>query len=285
MNRYEPDSKALPESELNEIDRRVDEESKHIDVAGWVIKCLTVGLLWALYERLGKPITKNLAALADVKITKDHVYGRRRPGGALAKVENIDDVLPFNKVSRNMLRFALAHGAENVQKISDDTRSAIRMALVRAKMEGTPPKQLAEHLRVALKGIDRDWRRIVVTESAMIATNGYLLSQGEGQKLVGQSAHDACKWCKALIHGKVFTVTHAPPTDPKDPRWLTEVWPGKNNVGRVRHLKSVAGRVRLADELWMPVCPLHPSCRCRWVEFNPKFHEIDSEGFVKLRKP
>jgi hypothetical protein len=281
---YKPaDFQALTAHELHEIDEKVEEELDRVNFVDWAVGLLTTGMLWALYEKLKKPVYKNLDALSEVKLRADHAYGRVKPIGSLAAVENLTDVVPFNRISKNMLTFALRSAAENVQQISDKTRTSLRMMLVRAKIQGTHPRELASQMRLAFQGLNRDWRRIAVTESASIATNGYLMAQGEGQQIVGQSAADCCPWCRRMIHGKVFTVTQNADTAKNPGMWQTHIWPGKNNVGRSRHLRSRAGVARPAALLWVPCIPLHPFCRCRFVAINPKFQEVDAEGFVRVR--
>lgn len=278
-----PDFKPYTESELREIDHRVDKEMRRINVVDWTVSLLTVGVLWALYERLKKPIFKNLDIFAAASISKEHIIGKRKPGGALGKVENIKDVLPFSRIQRNMLRFAQMSAAENIAQMSDRTKHTLRLMLTRSKLQGTSSKELAEQMRLTFKGLDRDWRRIVVTESASIATNGYIMSQGEGQQIIGQSAVDACPWCKSMIHGKIFTVTHTAPQSATKKEWDSHIWPGKNNVLRSRHAKKMGGKKRGPSELWKPTVPMHPHCRCRWVAFNPRFHEVTATGSVKAR--
>lgn len=275
--------KPYTESELREIDRKVDEEMGRIKVWDWTMSLLTVGILWALYERLKKPIFKNLDLFALANIAREHIQGKRRPGGALAKVENINDVLPFNSVQKNMLRFAQVSAAENITSMSSRTKTQLRSLLSNAKLQGLSQKDLANQMRLTFKGLDKDWRRIVVTESASIATNGYIMSQGEGQKIVGQSAADACPWCIDKIHGKIFTVTHIAAQAMTSGMWDTHIWTGKNNVHRSRHKNTAAGKKRSSAELWKPCIPMHPHCRCRWVAFNPRFHVVDSKGFMRAR--
>lgn len=249
----------------------------------WAVRLLTVGSLWALWEKLGKPVNKNLSMLADARVRVDHAYGRVSPGGALARVENIGDVLPFNAQAKNALKFATQHAGEHLQKIADKTRTDVRLALVRARQQGTHPKDLAAQLRATFKGLDRDWRRVAVTESASIAANGYIMSQGEGQLVMGQSAPDCCPWCRDTIHGKVYAVTHAPPNSLTSKEWDTKIWMGKSNAGRMRHARARGGRVRVSGELWKPCIPMHPHCRCKWVAFNPRFHEVGPDGYMRLK--
>ncbi len=280
---WEPDFSALTKTELHEVDKKVDEEVSKVDLTEWAVRLLTVGALWALWEKLGKPVNKNLAVLAAARVRKEHAFGKVSPGGALAQVENIDDVLPFNSQSKNAIKFATQHAGEHLQQISDKTRTAVRLALVRAKQQGTHPRDLAEQLRKTFQGLDRDWRRVAVTESASIAANGYIMSQGEGQMVVGQSAPGCCDWCRDMVHGKTFIVTHTPPESLASKLWNTHIWVGKTNAGRVRHARAKGGRVRVSGELWKPCIPMHPHCRCKWVAFNPRFHEIGPDGFLRIK--
>lgn len=259
MKKYRPDFDPINEADLREIDRKIDDEVEKIDLSGWMIRALAMGMLWALYEKLGKPV-KDIRPLASVNIDKDHIYGRVSPGGELRKIENIQEVVPFNKPARMALKFAMMQAGSNLQQISDKAKAQIRSVLVHAQAERQEPAMLARRLRDTFKGIDRDWRKVAVTETAAIAVNGYVMSLGEGQQVVGQSAVDACKWCKQMIHGKVFTVTHEPPEDFSAKEWETHMWPGKNNVGRSRYLKAKDGKIRSLAQLWQPCCPLHPSC-------------------------
>ena len=280
---WEPDFSVLTKNELNEVDRKVDDEVSRVDLWGWAVKLLTAGMLWALWEKMGKPVRKNLSILSNANIRRDHAFGKVSPGGALAQVENINDVLPFNSVQKNALRFAVLHAAEHLQKVSDDTKTAVRLALIEATRQGTHPKELAAQLRKKFGSLDRDWKLVAITESSSIVLNGYVMSQGEGQRVIGQSSPDCCSWCSDMIHGKIFTVTHAPPSDLNDSKWDDFIWQGKSNAGRVRHARARDGKPRMLSELWKPCIPLHPRCRCRLVAYNPRFHSVGSDGYLGAR--
>jgi hypothetical protein len=282
MKPYSLDHKVPLFQDLNEVDKKTNEEMKRVNFKDWAIKLLTIGALWALYERLGKPVSK-LSDMIPAKVNSDHVMGHRHPGGSLGAVENINDILPYNAMSKNMLKFAFTRSAENLQKISDQARTSIRLLIAQAKLEGMSSKDLAERLRKTFKNLDRDWRRVAVTESASIVMNGYIMSQGEGQKVVGQSRPDCCPWCKSMIQGKIFTVTHEPPQNASDPKWDDFIWSGKSNIMRTRHAKAANGVIRVSGELWKPCIPLHPHCRCTWVAYNPRFHEIGPGGTLRVK--
>jgi hypothetical protein len=266
-----------------EIDAKVDQETKKISLTNWAILMMAIGMLWAEYERLGKPNAAGLAslALALSHIDEDLVFGRRKPSGALAAVEGISGILPFGRRERELLKLSTANAGLYLKQISDDTKLKIRNVLIDSHITGMGPKQLETRLRETFAGVDRDWRKVAVTESAAIATNAYMLKQDEGQLIVVQSAVDCCEQCRSMLHGRVFTVLHEEPTDNK--LFETCMWEGKNNIGRTRHQKSKDGKTRPVGQLWTPCIPLHPQCRCAPVQFDPKNFEIGKDGYLRLK--
>lgn len=267
-----------------EIDEKIDQETKKINFVDWATRLLVTGVLWATYEKLGKPVGPGLLALSLAKIDQDHVYGRRKVSGVLAQVENIDDVLPFRKEQIELLKLSLASAGNNLREISDHAKSQIKRVLIDSQVTKMGPRELEKRLRETFKGIDRDWRKVTVTESASTAINGYLFTQGDGQQVVVQSAADCCDWCREMLHGKIFTVLHKAPDPANTKLWETALWPGKSNVGRSRHKKARGGVSRSASQLWMPCCPLHPSCRCRPVVFDSRHQEIGRDGYIVLKR-
>jgi|GEM_PF-2654885 len=172
------------------------------------------------------------------------------------------------------IRLAETQGARMMTDLTAATRSRIQKVILDAERRRVvsgyatyagPP--LAQALADEFGTINRDWRRIAVTETANNAADGYLSARGVGQQVRWLAHPGACVGC-ATWHATVFTIVDPAKPD-KDP--YTEVWPGKAvmNVGR-----SLAKRKRLddgtlvdrpADEFVIPVISLHPHCRCSWV--------------------
>ncbi|MFM0165756.1 hypothetical protein PQR39_35670 [Paraburkholderia sediminicola] len=171
---------------------------------------------------------------------------------------------------KNILAYERARCADNVQALADSTRHRLKtviMAHEQQRMLGaTPPKEaLQSTLFDTFADLNRDWRRIAVTEVGDAAGNGLIASLKAGTKVRRVEQYKgACPFCKK-IHGMVFTVVDP---DKKDKDWDTEVWVGKTNIGR-----SGAARKRVGDrlvertdeEMWkVPAGTVHPHCRGTW---------------------
>ena len=166
--------------------------------------------------------------------------------------------------------FAVNRAAENVTRVGDDTRHRMR-TLVAQRLERnasgdmTGPS-LETELGDAFGALNRDWRRIAVTEAGEAQCQGFVAMQPAGAKVKRVERYrNACAWC-AKLDGKVFEVVD-PAAAEKD--GATQVWIGKTNVGR-----SAAPRKRVGDllvereprEMWWPAAGAqHPHCRGRWV--------------------
>lgn len=175
-------------------------------------------------------------------------------------------------------RIAVAEeaAARNVTDLSAAARSRMRKIIVESERrrlgDGTeryagPPLQQA--LADTFGELNRDWRRIAVTETAINAADGYLASVASGEAVQWLSHPGACQYC-ASQNSKVFKVV---PSDTPKKNPDTQVWVGKQsmNIGR-----SIAKRKRLEDgtlvdrgpdELIVPAIPVHPSCRCVWTPY------------------
>lgn len=170
------------------------------------------------------------------------------------------------------LEFARVRTAENVRALSETVRHRMRNTIVQhledqqAKVPGTPGQSLQTKLVDQFATLNRDWRRIAVTEAGEAQLQGFIASLQPGTKVrrVEQYA-DACGFCKK-IHNVVVTVV-SPDHPNKDPD--TMIWPGKNNIGRSASPRKRVGNLlvqREADELWwLPSGLAHPHCRGRWV--------------------
>lgn len=171
-----------------------------------------------------------------------------------------------------VLTFARARSVEHVQAITDSVRHRMRsvvLADLEQKMVGGAPlgdSSLETKLADEFATINRDWRRIAVTEAGEAQLQGYVASLQPGTKIKRVERYEnACSFCRG-IDGKVVTVVAADHPE-KDPD--TMVWPGKNNVGRSASPRKRQGNVLVArepHEMWtIPAGLAHPHCRGRWV--------------------
>lgn len=178
----------------------------------------------------------------------------------------------MSRVQRATLDYATAHAAENVQKLSDDARHRIRSVIIRhheqqlLRIEGTPGTSLKSDLLDSFATLNRDWRRIAVTEAGEAANQGFISTMKPGTK-VRRLEHyrGACAFCRK-IDGMEFDVV-APDAPDKD-GWH-DVWVGKSNIGRSGAPRKRVGSdliEREPHELWWPAAGTqHPHCRGRWL--------------------
>ncbi len=197
------------------------------------------------------------------------------------------------------VEFARQKAAEDIQGIPDSVKNDIREIIANGIEQKKSSIKVASELFDKFGKYNRDWRLIAITESTRAAGEGYMRRLLEDQKimnkketlLLGQSAVDACPWCKKHIHGKVFNLIpleQAPINDLNSPLWDTALWQGKNNIGR-RYTKtklvvhSDGTRVfvpRQNSEIAKPTFAAHPNCRCWYTLYLRKF-KIGTDGFLE----
>lgn len=178
----------------------------------------------------------------------------------------------MSRVDRAVMDYAVARGAENVQKITDDTRHRMRSTIIRhheqdvLKIPGTPGTSLQSDLHDQFSTLNRDWRRIAVTEAVENSNQAFIATMKPGSKVKRlEHYRNACAFCRK-IDGMVLEVV-APDAPDKD--WWKQVWTGKTNIGRSASPRKRVGTdliEREPHELWAPAAGVqHPHCRGRWL--------------------
>lgn len=173
------------------------------------------------------------------------------------------------------LNFARVRAAESVRSLSEQVRHRMRTLVttdLEQRMTGNLPpgtSSLQTKLMDEFGALNRDWRRIAITEAGEAQLQGFVASLKPGTKLKRVEQYkNACAFC-TKIDGKIVTVVSADHPDKDDD---TMIWPGKNNVGR-----SASPRKRVGDllvqrephEMWrIPSGLAHPNCRGRWVQVS-----------------
>lgn len=174
-------------------------------------------------------------------------------------------------LNKTIIDYGIAHCADLIQSIEDSARYQIKRIVLDYQKNlqlGIKPEQsLQTRLFDTFAQLNRDWRRIAVTETGEMANQGFVASIAAGEKLRRVEQYQgACPFCRKW-NGKVLTVV---PADKPDKNWETEVWPGKTNFGRsVSPYKRVDGQLvkRSTAELLMPAAGLfHPHCRGMWLK-------------------
>ena len=167
-----------------------------------------------------------------------------------------------------VIEVAQANAARLVTDISALTRSRMKTIIIDAEkrriMDGTEtfaPAPLAQELADTFGDLNRDWRRIAITETAMNAADGFLSTMIGS--FVEWLAHEGCCDACRQFNGRHFRVVRSTAND-RDMN--TDVWPGKTivNIGRSaakrKRLEDGTMTDRTADEMLVPAIPLHAHC-------------------------
>lgn len=173
--------------------------------------------------------------------------------------------------AERVMDFATARCCENVVDLSDDARHKIKGAVLEyqaRRVQGDPAATvdgLKSKLFEECATLNRDWRRIAVTEAGENANQGLIASLAAGTRVKRIEMYaGACGHCQK-IDGRVYTVVPAG-RDDKDGE--TQVWCGKTNIGRSAspRKRTDMGLVeRLPSERWWAAAGVqHPHCRGRW---------------------
>lgn len=190
---------------------------------------------------------------------------------------------------RRSMDFARVRACENVRALADGVRHKMR-SVVAADLEqrasgSVPPgtSSLETKLLDEFGALNRDWRRIAVTEAGNALNEGFIANLPAGAKVKRVEQYKgACSFCRK-IDGVVMEVVD--PSEPdKNPD--TQVWPGKNNIGRsASPRRRQAGLLvqREPDEMWqVPAGLVHPHCRGRWLHLHDEVPGDDHEFAAEL---
>ena len=172
----------------------------------------------------------------------------------------------------NKILFAEEHAGELITNLSQNQYKKIHDTILQAQINKYSSKKLQSELFDKFADMNRDWRMIAVTETAMNDNDGQLLheisnsqSTGKPAFVIGGSSPGACDWCRENINNKIFIVLEGPPNGDNDKieyegKEYTAIWPGKSNIGRSK-----------AD--WWVCFPAHPHGRCYFTRYEPGYEE------------
>jgi hypothetical protein len=172
-----------------------------------------------------------------------------------------------------VMKWTAQRGAQYLTNVTEKARASVMEELSTAAMEHLPASKLQQRLFDKFSAQNRDWRRVVLTETAFSVQNARLaaVDPKDGWDAVWTSGPKACPYCKKN-HMRRFRLV-----DPakKDKEGQAEIWVGKSNIGRSSSKRKKDGTLRTEAELWWPCLPAHPNCVCQWTvvrakKFDPK---------------
>ena len=187
----------------------------------------------------------------------------------------------YTDFDRDIIRMSEQNAGIYLQGVNDRMRSKIQSILI----EGTKSKKAGykvfQDLWDSEVDLNRDWDRVIRTETAYSTNNGLLISQLRTSEeehifMKGISAPDACPHCLRLISEKVVVLLEGFPEGGSDKITIDKkeysvIWPGKSNYGR-----------KSAD--YWTCAPLHPYCRCSWNEWFVEIEEAEIKISDRSRK-
>jgi len=175
-----------------------------------------------------------------------------------------------NAQINQLLEYARLRGCDAVVQITETVRHRLKRFIYAYQEQvltgdAPPAHALPTQLFDEFGTLNRDWRRIAVTEAGENANQGLIASLAPGAKVQRWERYKGtCPYCKK-INGAVLEVVSP---SAKKKNGATQVWVGKTNIGR-----SGAPRKRVGDELiertaaerwWIPAGTVHPHCRGIW---------------------
>lgn len=188
----------------------------------------------------------------------------------------------------HILNFAFREAAQHITDLSDHARSRMKKTLLNGIRKMTLGDKdgtwgaLHQELLDDFGTLNRDWRRIAITETTNATLNGFIsaLEPGTTVKRI-ESYKGACPYC-ASINGKIFTVVSP---DKTDKNGELEVWPGKNNIGRSASPRKRVGStlvMREPDEMWWPAAgAIHPHCRGSFIKVSDSTVSPEMANYIR----
>lgn len=207
------------------------------------------------------------AHLGTVDATTAGVVAQALP----ASIAEASKMFALSDVAESIMEYGRLRACESVQAVSEVTRHRLKRVILDHELkmlngdEQATPQSLEQKLFEEFDSLNRDWRRIAVTEAGEMANQGVILSLPADSKVRRiEMYRGACPFCRKL-DGRIFRVTAA--SDPKKDG-TTDVWAGKTNIGRSSAPNKRVGNMlveRMPFERWWAAAGVqHPHCRGRW---------------------
>lgn len=202
------------------------------------------------------------------------------------------DLPPMSPAQMASISFGRAHCCEAVTSLADAARHRMRKLVVdwqEASFLGNKAgaaESLQSKLLDEFGTMNRDWRRIAITEATENVNQGFVAAAGVGARLRRVEKYNgACAFCRS-IDGQVVEVV--PANAPKK-NGNTEIWVGKTNVGRSasprKRVEGVLVEREDHERWWIASGAQHPHCRGSWVRAAKVADDPDFEAWLaKMKK-
>jgi hypothetical protein len=183
---------------------------------------------------------------------------------------SVRTVMDIPKIHAAAMDYAEAVCCDHVTGFVESVRHQLKQTIIEHQkevlIEGNPTLSLQSKLLDNFGDLNKDWRRIAVTETGEMVNQGVVMATPAGRKLKRiEQYRGVCPFCKK-IDGVIAAVVDP---DKEDKNWDTEIWAGKNNVGRSSSPYKRVGKelvLRLDAERWkLPSGLAHPHCRGVWM--------------------
>lgn len=221
------------------------------------------------------------------KITYDEV--EEKYGYVPNNIEDAKEDFNLTSQEEQAYRYSMAHAGEHLAiedgSLKNKIVNMVKKQITGGLEDGISAQELTQRLywmdpsdelgkrfsKDTIDAINRDWRRVAITELSDAFNNGYLLAneadakKGEDLYFVfsGNIIPTSAEECEDAL-GKIVKLVSEPLNDEKikDRYTDTAIWVGKNNVGR---------------KPWWVAIPMHPNCLCH--KSAPVY---TSKGYMKI---
>jgi hypothetical protein len=208
------------------------------------------------------------------------------------EIEEAEEDFDLSTVEKKAIQYSRAHAGEHLSiengSLKNKIVNMVRQQITGGLQDGISAQEMVQRLfwidpadelgkrfdNDTIKAINRDFRRIALTEISYAMSNGYLSAvktknDKQGKKtyliysgsIIPTSSKQCIKW-----RGETVLLVDKPMENDKiqDPHAKYAVWIGKNNVGRN------------ANNWWICI-PQHPNCIHYWEEINPEEEYFDED--------
>lgn len=183
----------------------------------------------------------------------------------------------IKELEKKRIEIAKMNCAQNITKISDQIRNSIQGIFIDGIQTYTPKSKISQKLFDSFGNINRDWQRIVETETSNNVNTAFVAREVEksrkGEKVYFQRMEiidDAtCPFCKQINGMVVLHVKNAQDSEEVEDKYAKiAIWDGKSNVGR-----------KQAD-YWVAMGAMHPYCRGSWSRWYASEDDTEYDAAI-----